>query len=205
MTSLNGLCRERVARDHEEFTRKRLMTAAESRTRIKLAARNIAEYRHVIPCSKDSEGKKITSRLGTEAVIKEYYERLFRSSMATAPGRMLTPLLENTLPFTPSEVRHAVESMPSGKCSGEDKLVVEDVRACGRPLYVALARSSLDTWRSREFQQLGKLPIPSSCIRKATKRNSPTIGRLVYCPFSTRFTRAVSSQEYGERWRKVNL
>ncbi|KAL6727183.1 hypothetical protein Aduo_009080 [Ancylostoma duodenale] len=75
-----------------------------------------------------------------EAVIEEYYERLFRSSVATAPGRMLTPRLENTLPFTPSEVRHAVESMPSGKCSGEDKLVAEDVKACGRPLYVALAR-----------------------------------------------------------------
>ncbi|KAL6723361.1 hypothetical protein Aduo_018373 [Ancylostoma duodenale] len=118
MTLLNRLCREKVARVHEEFTRKRLMAAAESRTSIRLAARNIAEYRHVIPCLKDSEGKKITSRLGMEAVIKEYYERLFRSSTATAPGRMLTPRLENTLPFTPSEVRHALESMPSGKCSG---------------------------------------------------------------------------------------
>ncbi|KAL6731435.1 hypothetical protein Aduo_002302 [Ancylostoma duodenale] len=105
------------------------MAAAESRTSIKLAARNIAEYRHVIQCLKDSEGKKITSQLGMEAVIKEYYERLFHSSMATTPGRMLTPRLENTLPFTPSEVRHAVESMPSGKCSGEDKLMAEDVRA----------------------------------------------------------------------------
>ncbi|KIH69139.1 hypothetical protein ANCDUO_00520, partial [Ancylostoma duodenale] len=103
MTLLNRLCREKVARVHEEFTRKRLMAAAESRTSIRLAARNIAEYRHVIPCLKDSEGKKITSRLGMEAVIKEYYERLFRSSTATAPDRMLTPRLENTLPFTPSE------------------------------------------------------------------------------------------------------
>ncbi|KAL6731509.1 hypothetical protein Aduo_002365 [Ancylostoma duodenale] len=110
MTSLNGLCRERVARDHEEFTRKRLMTAAESRTRIKLAARNIAEYRHVIPCSKDSEGKKITSRLGTEAVIKEYYERLFRSSMATAPAQIRSVCNEssqtNNLQDRPSEAGH---------------------------------------------------------------------------------------------------
>ncbi|KIH59616.1 hypothetical protein ANCDUO_10145 [Ancylostoma duodenale] len=60
--------------------------------------------------------------------------------MPLAPGRMLTPRLENTLPFTPSEVRHAVESMPSGKCSTKDKLVEEDVKACGHPLYVALAR-----------------------------------------------------------------
>ncbi|KAL6726285.1 hypothetical protein Aduo_008273 [Ancylostoma duodenale] len=75
-----------------------------------------------------------------EAVVKEYYEQLFRSTVATAPGRMLTSRLENTLPFTPSEVRHAVESMPSGKCNGEDKLVAEDVKACGRPIYVALAR-----------------------------------------------------------------
>ncbi|KIH44806.1 hypothetical protein ANCDUO_25165 [Ancylostoma duodenale] len=71
MTLLNRLCRERVARVHEEFTRKRLMAAAESRTSTKLAARNIAEYRHVIPCLKDSGSKKITSRLGMEALIKE--------------------------------------------------------------------------------------------------------------------------------------
>ncbi|KIH68571.1 hypothetical protein ANCDUO_01092 [Ancylostoma duodenale] len=125
MTLLNRLCRERVARDHEEFTRKRLLAVAESRTSIKLAARSIAKYRHVIPCLKDSVGKKVTSRLGMEAVIKEY-ERLFCSSIATAPSRMFTPRLENTFPFTPSEVRHAMESMPSGKCSGEDKLVAED-------------------------------------------------------------------------------
>ncbi|KIH64312.1 hypothetical protein ANCDUO_05376 [Ancylostoma duodenale] len=67
-----------------------------------------------------------------EVVTKEYYERLPHSSMATAPGRMLTPRLENTLPFTPSEVRHTVESMPSQKCSGEDKLVAENVKACGQ-------------------------------------------------------------------------
>ncbi|EYB95132.1 hypothetical protein Y032_0163g3472 [Ancylostoma ceylanicum] len=69
-----------------------------------------------------------------EAAIKEYYERLFHSSMTTAPGRLLSQRLEDTIPFTPSEVRHAVELMPSGKCNGEDKLVVEDVRACG-PAY----------------------------------------------------------------------
>ncbi|EYB94489.1 hypothetical protein Y032_0171g328 [Ancylostoma ceylanicum] len=67
MTLLNRVCRERVAKDHEAFTRKRLMEAAESRTSIKLTARSIAEYRQVIPCLKDSEGRKVTSRLGTEA------------------------------------------------------------------------------------------------------------------------------------------
>ncbi|EYB95133.1 hypothetical protein Y032_0163g3473 [Ancylostoma ceylanicum] len=40
MTLLNRICRERVAQDHEAFTRKRLMAAAESRTSIKLTARN---------------------------------------------------------------------------------------------------------------------------------------------------------------------
>ncbi|KIH50094.1 hypothetical protein ANCDUO_19830 [Ancylostoma duodenale] len=97
MTLLNRLCREKVARDHEEFTRRR--KGLWQRRNHGLAS----SWPH------DSEGKKITSRLGMEAVIEEYYERLFRSSVATAPGRMLTPRLENTLPFTPSEVRHAVE------------------------------------------------------------------------------------------------
>ncbi|EYB96963.1 hypothetical protein Y032_0145g2508 [Ancylostoma ceylanicum] len=115
------------------------MAAAESRNGIKLTARSIAEYRHVIPCLKDSEGRKVKSPLGMEAAIEEYYERLLHSSMTTAPARLLTERLGDTLPFTPSEVRQAAELMPSGKCSGEDKLVVKDVRACGHPLYVALA------------------------------------------------------------------
>ncbi|KIH66398.1 hypothetical protein ANCDUO_03275 [Ancylostoma duodenale] len=63
----------RGCKRHEEFTRKRLMAAAESRTSIKLSARSIAEYRHIIRCLKDSEGKKVTSQIGMEAVIKEYY------------------------------------------------------------------------------------------------------------------------------------
>ncbi|KIH60839.1 reverse transcriptase [Ancylostoma duodenale] len=182
MTSLNGLCRERVARDHEEFTRKRLMTAAESRTRIKLAARNIAEYRHVIPCSKDSEGKKITSRLGTEAVIKEYYERLFRSSMATAPGRMLTPLLENTLPFTPSEVRHAVESMPSGKCSGEDKLVVED--AC-REHQVPLVMTFIDYCKA--FDSMKHHTVWESLLEQGVEQKYVDVLKDCYSNCTTTF------------------
>ncbi|KAL6733772.1 hypothetical protein Aduo_004393 [Ancylostoma duodenale] len=75
-----------------------------------------------------------------EAVINEYYEWLFRSSIPAAHGGMLTPRLESTLRFTSSEIRHAVESMPSGKRSGEDKFVEEHVKACGHPLYVALGR-----------------------------------------------------------------
>ncbi|EYC26849.1 hypothetical protein Y032_0010g999 [Ancylostoma ceylanicum] len=96
------------------------MAAVESRTSIKLTARSIAEHLHVIPCLKDSEGRKVTSRLGIEAAIKEYYERLFHSPMTTAAGRLLTQRLGDTLSFTPSEVRLAVELMPSGKCSGEE-------------------------------------------------------------------------------------
>ncbi|KIH45481.1 hypothetical protein ANCDUO_24478 [Ancylostoma duodenale] len=61
----------------------------------------MAEYRQVIPCLKNSEGKKVTSRLSVEAAVRKTYERLFRSSTTTAPGRMLKPLLKGTLPFTP--------------------------------------------------------------------------------------------------------
>ncbi|EYC00678.1 hypothetical protein Y032_0113g347 [Ancylostoma ceylanicum] len=100
----NRICRESVAQDHEAFRRKRRMTAAESRTSIKLTARNIAECRHVIPCLKESEGRKVTSRLGMEATVEKYYERLLHSFMTTSPGRLLTQRLEDTLPFTPSEV-----------------------------------------------------------------------------------------------------
>ncbi|KIH68860.1 hypothetical protein ANCDUO_00803 [Ancylostoma duodenale] len=108
---------ERVGKDHEGFTRRRLVAAVESHTSIKLTARSIAQYRNVIPCLTDSEGRKVTSRFGMEAAIKEYYERLFRSIMPKAPGRMLTPHLENNLSFTPSKSRclvaNAVEKTDS--------------------------------------------------------------------------------------------
>ncbi|EYB99908.1 hypothetical protein Y032_0119g835 [Ancylostoma ceylanicum] len=94
VTLLNRVCRESVAQDHEAFTRKRLIAAAESRTSIKLTARRIAEYRHVIPCQMNSEGRKVTSRLGMEAAIKGYYERLFHPSMTTALRRLSREFLQ---------------------------------------------------------------------------------------------------------------
>ncbi|EYB85833.1 hypothetical protein Y032_0290g1548 [Ancylostoma ceylanicum] len=141
MTLLNKLCRERVTKDHKEFTERRLRAAAESRASVKTTARSIAEYHQTIPCLKDSKGEKVTSRYGMETLIKEYYEELFRSS--TPAAHIEIPLLErrySILSFTSSEIRHAVDLMPNGRCGGEDKLVAEDIKACGHPLYVALAR-----------------------------------------------------------------
>ncbi|KIH57742.1 hypothetical protein ANCDUO_12062 [Ancylostoma duodenale] len=57
---------------------------------------------------KDSEGKKV-SRLGMETVVKEYQERLFRSSLDTVLGRMLTPCLKK------HPTVHAVRSSPCGE------------------------------------------------------------------------------------------
>ncbi|EYC39066.1 hypothetical protein Y032_0678g1449 [Ancylostoma ceylanicum] len=112
----------RSCKNHEEFTRKKLMATAESGTSIKLTTRSMAEYCHVVPCMKESECENVTPRLGMKAVIEEYCERLFHSSMTTASARMLAQRLEDTLYVTPSEVRQAVQSMPSGKCSGNTNL-----------------------------------------------------------------------------------
>ncbi|KAL6727228.1 hypothetical protein Aduo_009123 [Ancylostoma duodenale] len=64
--------------------------------------------------------------------------------MTTAPGEKLTPRLKDTIHFTSSEVRHAIESMPTGKSSGDDKRwqkMGEQVDTLTvDPLYVALSR-----------------------------------------------------------------
>ncbi|XGW05880.1 hypothetical protein V3C99_016329 [Haemonchus contortus] len=49
-------------------------------------------------------------------------------------------VLEGTLPFLLSEVRHAIEKMPRGKAPGKDGISMELLQACGPPLYRALAR-----------------------------------------------------------------
>ena len=130
-------CREAVQKDHKEFERSRLLSAAEARKSIKSAARDLAEYRSCIPCLKTSTGERVTSRLRIEEEMQDYYSRLFQSSRPSTPRSPTPPC--STLPFLTSEVRAAVEGIPQGKAPGADGISAELLKACGHPLFAALA------------------------------------------------------------------
>jgi len=135
-----NLCREvreAVQKDHADFRKRRLLAAAEKRRSIKRAARDLADFRTSIPSLKTSQGERVTSKLKIEGEMKDFYSNLFASSMAP-PARTPSPPCQ--VPhFLPSEVRSAVEGMASNKAPGEDGIPAELIRACGHPLYAALA------------------------------------------------------------------
>ncbi|VDL69849.1 unnamed protein product [Nippostrongylus brasiliensis] len=136
-TLLNKLCRQRIAGDHQDFARRNLLDAAVNRASLKKAKRDIAEYRHVIPCLKAPDGSRQSFRAGMEYVVSKFYTGLYKSNLS--PSRQ-QPAGEEVPSILPSEVRsHAIESMPRGKAPGTDKLSVVLLQACGDKLYCALA------------------------------------------------------------------
>ncbi|VDL75321.1 unnamed protein product, partial [Nippostrongylus brasiliensis] len=120
-TLLNKLCRQRIAEDHQDFARRKLLKAAVDRASLKKAKRDIAEYRHVIPCLKTPDGPRQSSRAGMESIVSKFHTDLYKSNLR--PNRQ-QPVGEEVLSILPSEVRHAIESMPRGKAPGTDKLSV---------------------------------------------------------------------------------
>ena len=134
------LCREvraAVDADHKELKKRKLLAAAESRRSIKMTARDLAEYRSSIPSLKTASGERVMSRLRIEEEMKQFYSSLFHSLHPPVPRPSSPP--NSIAPFLVSEVRSAVESIPSGKAPGEDGISAELLKACGHPLYVELA------------------------------------------------------------------
>lgn len=142
--------REAVQKDHADFRKRRLLAAAEKRQSVKRVARDLADFRTVIPSLKTSQGERVTSKLKIEDEMKHFYSSLFASSMAPL---IPTPSSPHQLPhFLPSEVRSAVEKMASNKAPGEDGIPAELVRACGHRLYAALAD------RFTEYHKADRVP-----------------------------------------------
>ncbi|KIH42828.1 hypothetical protein ANCDUO_27182 [Ancylostoma duodenale] len=110
---LNRLCRRRLAEDHANFVRNRLLDAAHSKRSLKVEKRALAEHRLSIKCLKAPDGSRCTSRPGMESIITNFYSTLFRSASGQTTN-VLSPG-EEIPPSLPSEVRHAIEMMPRGK------------------------------------------------------------------------------------------
>ncbi|EYC14814.1 hypothetical protein Y032_0039g21 [Ancylostoma ceylanicum] len=109
---LNRLCRQRLAEDHANFVRSRLLHAAHRKRSLKMEKRALAEHRLSIPCLKAPDGSRCSSRPEMENIMANFYTALYKSDSGQ------TAVLssgEEVPPFLTSE-------------------------ACGPTLYTALAR-----------------------------------------------------------------
>ncbi|CAI5455831.1 unnamed protein product [Caenorhabditis angaria] len=130
--TISELCREELARDHQEFAKTRLVNAAMARKSLKRVARNLVEYQATIPCLKSSPtGTRITGRGEIEKEIHQFYSKLFKSSdVPQNPSNRRLRRTENPPPFLPSEIRAALRSFPNGKSAGEDKITADFLKKC---------------------------------------------------------------------------
>ncbi|KIH42718.1 hypothetical protein ANCDUO_27293, partial [Ancylostoma duodenale] len=135
---LSRLCRQRLAEDHANFVRSRLLDAAHSKRSLEVEKRALAEHRLSIPCLKAPDGSRCSSRPGMESIMANFYSALFRSGSGQTTAVLSSG--EEVPPFLTSEVRHAIEAMPRGKAPATDGITVELLQACGPTLYTALAR-----------------------------------------------------------------
>uniref|UniRef100_A0A7I5EE48 Reverse transcriptase domain-containing protein n=1 Tax=Haemonchus contortus TaxID=6289 RepID=A0A7I5EE48_HAECO len=137
-TLLNRLCRQRLDEDLKNFYRYRLLDAASNRRSVKKTKRELAQYRLTISCLKGPDGSRTTSRPEMESILTNFYSNLFKSDHGGSTEQI--PIGEMMPSFLPSEVRHAIETMPKGKAPGADGLSLEALQACGHKIHCALAQ-----------------------------------------------------------------
>ncbi|EYC05139.1 hypothetical protein Y032_0084g1799 [Ancylostoma ceylanicum] len=109
---LNRLCRQRLAEDHANFVRSRLLDAAHRKRSLKMEKRALEEHRLSIPCLKVPNGSRWPSRPEMENIMANFYTALYESN--SGHTAVLSPE-EEVPPFLTSEVHHAIETMPRGK------------------------------------------------------------------------------------------
>lgn len=123
---------------HRTFSRQRLLDTAANKRSLKKTKRDLAEYRHVIPCSKAPDGTRSSSRPELNSIVRDFYTNIFKTRRHLTAARL--PLGGNVPTFLPSEVRHAIETMSKGKSPGADGITVEILQACGHKMFIALAQ-----------------------------------------------------------------
>ncbi|CAI5441711.1 unnamed protein product [Caenorhabditis angaria] len=126
----SALCRDEIAKDHQEFATTRLVNAAMAKKSMKKVARNLAEYSSTIPSLKSSTNRnRITQRRGIEQEIQKFYTNLFKSTINPTiqrrPRRLGKPPS-----FLPCEIRSALSTFPNGKSAGEDKITADFLKKC---------------------------------------------------------------------------
>ncbi|EPB75005.1 hypothetical protein ANCCEY_05924 [Ancylostoma ceylanicum] len=77
---LNRLCRQRLAEDHANFVRSRLLDAAHRKRSLKMEKRALEEHRLSIPCLKVPNGSRWPSRPEMENIMANFYTALYESN-----------------------------------------------------------------------------------------------------------------------------
>ncbi|EPB72790.1 hypothetical protein ANCCEY_08126 [Ancylostoma ceylanicum] len=99
---LNRLCRRRLAEDHANLVRSRLLDAAHRKRSLKMEKRALAENRLSIPCSKAPDGSRCSSGPEMENIMANFYTALYKSD--SGQTAVLSPE-EEVSPILTSEVR----------------------------------------------------------------------------------------------------
>ncbi|EFO97114.1 hypothetical protein CRE_30476 [Caenorhabditis remanei] len=150
--TLSKECRQAVKKDHENFTKDRLLNAANQKRSLKKVARDINEYQSYIPCLISGEtGEKLTSREKMEIEVRRFYSNLF----ATKKPNVSTTLSQQTEalpPFLPEEIQHSLNSFQNGKAAGEDKISADFLKSCHFTVHKLLAK------RFSRYLKEGKVP-----------------------------------------------
>ncbi|EPB69071.1 hypothetical protein ANCCEY_11840 [Ancylostoma ceylanicum] len=161
---LNRLYRQRLAEDHANFVRSRVLDAAHRKRSLKKEKRALAEHRPSILCLKAPDGSRCSSRPEMENIMANFYSALY-SSESDQTTTVLSPG-EEVPSFLTSEVRHAIETMPRGKVPVVDGITVEVLQAGGSRLQTALPNAS---------------PLPGEIVLEPVIRNCDwsTFGVLI--------------------------
>ncbi|EYC43142.1 hypothetical protein Y032_0502g2630 [Ancylostoma ceylanicum] len=112
---LNRLCRRRLAEDHANLVRSRLLDAAHRKRSLKMEKRALAENRLSIPCSKAPDGSRCSSGPEMENIMANFYTALYKSdsgqTAVLSPEEEVSPILTSEVRqgMGPAKVRNALE------------------------------------------------------------------------------------------------
>ncbi|EFO91764.1 hypothetical protein CRE_06993 [Caenorhabditis remanei] len=150
--TLSKECRQAVKKDHENFTKDRLLNAANQKRSLKKVARDINEYQSYIPCLISGEtGEKLTSREKMEIEVRRFYSNLFATKKPSATTT-LPQQTEALPPFLPEEIQHSLNSFQNGKAAGEDKISADFLKSCHFTVHKLLAK------KFSRYLKEGKVP-----------------------------------------------
>ena len=170
MVRLSKLCRQGMEEDLAEYEAQRLREAAEGRRSIKKAKRKLCRGRDVMAEVLDSDGLTVTSRSAIERTAKEFYTQLYKKDLPPGPPRPISPS-NHLLSILPSEVRHAIEQLQSGRAPGRDRITSDILKCGGHTLHVVLADQFTIILHSGQIPDAWKLAILVLLHKKGDKKN----------------------------------
>ena len=167
---LSRLCRQKMEEDLKKYEAQHLREAAEGHRSIKKVRRKLRQGKDVVAELLDVDGRTITSRSAIERTAKDFYTLLYKKDLPPVPPRPAVP--SDHLPaILPSEVRHAIEELQSGRAPGKDRIMSDTLKFGGPTLHVVLADQFTIVLYSGCIPDSWKQAILALIYKKGDKRN----------------------------------